>query len=193
MSNNYSIFTSDMDNFSNPQKSFLFSVLFFDSTGYNYRYASSDENQFYPYKADLPQQQNTLVKRWYFGTYRRDVINADRGGSTAIEFYLRCSANQNLKLLQFLGIPIGGEFLDEEQRLKHVEFNRRFDRIEIVTRDDTFEDGNIYTLYNCNVEKVSIGTLDSSSNDMLRLTASITYDTFDVRKSDEGRFRDDFR
>ena len=191
MSNNYSIFTSDLDNYTDPQKACIFSVNFYDSTGYNYRYNSQDENQFYPYKVDLPQQQNVLVKRWYFGTYRRDVINSDRGGSTTIEFYMRCNGSRNIKLFQFLGVPIGGEFLDEEQRLKHVEFNRRFDKIEIISRDNTFEGGNIYTLYNCNVEKVTLTSLDSSSEDMVKLTASIAYDTFDVMESEEGKYRDD--
>ena len=190
MSNNYSIFTSDLDNWADPQKACLFSVNFYDSTGYNYRYTGED-NQFYPFKVDLPQQQNTLAKRWYFGTYRRDVINSDRGGSTSIEFYLRCKGKLNLKLFQFLGVPIGGEFLDEEQRLKHVEFNKRFDKIEIISRDNTFEGGNIYTLYNCNVEKVSMNPMDASSDDILKLTASITYDTFDVYPSEEGKYRDD--
>jgi hypothetical protein len=191
MSNNYSIFTSELDEFANPQKDFLFSVLFYDSTGYNYRYSTPEENQFYPYKVDLPQQQNTLAKRWYFGTYRRDVINSDRGGSTAIEFYMRCSSSMNLKLLQFLGVPIGHEFLDEEQRYKHVEFNKRFDKIEIIARDDTFEDGNTYTLYNCNVEKITLSTLDASSQGILKLTATIAYDTFDVHPSRESKFRSD--
>ena len=192
MSNNYSIFTSDLDNWADPLRNNLFSVEFYDSTGYNYRYTAEDR-QFYPYKADLPQQQNVLVKRWYFGTYRRDVINSDRGGSTTIEFYLRCDAKKNLKLFQFLGMPIGGEFLDEEQRYKHVEFNRRFDKIEIISRDNSFDNGNIYTLYNCNVEKVSLTSMDASSNEIVRLTASIAYDTFDVHESKEGRFRDDVR
>ena len=191
MSNNYSIFTSDLDNFADPQKNNLFSVIFYDSTGFNHRYSSPEENQFYPIKADLPQQQNVLVKRWYFGTYRRDVINSDRGGSTSIDFQMRCSSSMNIKLLQFLGVPIGEEFLDEEQRFKHVEFNKRFDKIEMIVRDNKFEDGNTYTLYNCNVEKVILNSLDASANDVLRLTATIAYDTFDVRPSKEGRFRDD--
>ena len=97
----------------------------------------------------------------------------------------------NIKLLQFLGVPIGEEFLDEEQRFKHVEFNKRFDKIEMIVRDNKFEDGNTYTLYNCNVEKVILNSLDASANDVLRLTATIAYDTFDVRPSKEGRFRDD--
>ena len=88
-------------------------------------------------------------------------------------------------------MPIGGEFLDEEQRLKHVEFNKRFDKIEIISRDNTFEGGNIYTLYNCNVEKVSMNPMDASSDEILKLTASITYDTFDVYPSEEGKYRDD--
>lgn len=190
MSNNYSIFTSELNDWSDPQRNNLFSVNFYDSSGYNYRYRS-DDNQFYPFKADLPQQENKLVKRWYFGTYRRDVINSDRGGSTTISFYLRTNGRHNLKLFQFLGMPIGDEFLDEEQRYKHVEFNRRFDKIELVVRDNTFDGGNIYTLYNCNVEKVTLDSLDASSSEILKLSASITYDTFDVIESEEGKYRMD--
>lgn len=189
--NDYNIFTAEIDNFADPMHTDLFSVYFYNTLGYSYRYPEQDANQFYPAKCDLPKQTNTLVKRWYFGTYRRDVINSDRGGETTMDFYMRCDQSHNLKLLQFLGVPIGNEFLDEEQRYKHVEFNKRFDKIEIVTRDNKFEDGMIYTLYNCNVQDVGFTSLDAESSTILKLTATITYDTFDAHRSRASEWRDD--
>lgn len=191
MANEYSIFTSELDNFADPMRSDLFSVIFYDTTGYTYRYSSGDSGQFYPVRAGLPKQTNVLVKRWYFGSYRQDVINSDRGGETALEFQMRCDQSLNMRLVQFLGIPVGSEFLDEEQRLKRTELNRRFDKIEIFARDKTFDDGLVYTLYNCNVKEISFTDLDASSSEILRLTANVSYDSFDVRASKEGRYRDD--
>lgn len=189
--NDYNIFTSDLENYADPMRTDLFSVYFYNTMGFAYRYPDPEANQFYPFRTDLPKQSNVLCKRWYFGTYRQDVINSDRGGEITMEFYMRCQQKRNLKLLQFLGVPIENEFLDNEQRYKHVEFNKQFDKIEIVTRDNTFEDGMIYTLYNCNVKEVSLTSLDASSTEILRLTATVTYDTFDAHESKESRYRDD--
>lgn len=183
--NDYNIFTSEMDILADPARSDLFSVRFYDSAGFNYRYSTEETNKFFPSKATLPKQENVLAKRWYFGTYRQDVINSDRGGETNIEFYMRCDSSYNMKMVQFLGVPIGNQFLDEEQRYKHVEFNKRFDKIEIVTRYNTLADGEVYTLYNCNVKSVQFGELDASNNELRRLTATVTYDTFDVRPVEE--------
>lgn len=183
--NNYSIFTSELDVLADPARTDLFSVAFYDSLGFNYRYTAEESSKFFPTKATLPKQDNVIVKRWYFGTYRQDVINSDRGGETNLEFNLRCDASYNMKIIQFLGVPIGNQFLDEEQRYKHIEFNKRFDKIEIIPRYNTLEDGEVYTLYNCNVKGVSFGELDSSSSDMRKLSAVVTYDTFDVRQVEE--------
>jgi hypothetical protein len=185
MSNNYSIFTTELNNFSDPQRTDLFEVLFYDSTGYTYRYAATESHQFYPVKASLPRQANVIAKRWYFGTYRQYVINSDRGGETNIEFYLRSEPGKNIRLFRFLGVPIGGEFLDEEQRYKHVEFNRRFDKVEIITRSQNFKRGTVYTLYNCNVKDINFPELDARSSEALTLNVPITYDTFDVAEYDE--------
>lgn len=183
--NNYNIFTSELDLLADPARTDLFSVAFYDSFGFNYRYAADESSKFFPTKATLPKQDNVIVKRWYFGTYRQDVINSDRGGETNLEFNIRCDASYNMKMIQFLGVPIGDKFLDEEQRYKHVEFNERFDKIEIITRYNTLDDGEVYTLYNCNVKSVNFGDLDAASSDMRKLTALVTYDTFDVRKMED--------
>ena len=180
MSNNYSVFTTEIDNFSDPQRTDLFSVLFYDSSGYTYRYAATDSHQFYPLKTSLPKQSNVIAKRWYFGTYRQYVMNSDRGGEISIDFYLRSDSSKNIKLFKFLGVPIGGEFLDEEQRYKHVEFNRRFDKVEIITRSQNFDKGTIYTLYDCNVKDLSLPDLDARSSDALILSLQVAYSTFDV-------------
>ena len=191
MANEYNIFTSEIDNFADPMRTDLFSVTFYDTRGYSYRYAVLDSSQFYPVRATLPKQSNILAKRWYFGSYRQDVINSDRGGETTLEFYMRCDQPYNMKMLQFLGMAIGDEFLDEELRYKHIEFDKNFDRIEIVTRDNEFKDGLIYTLYNCNVHEISFGDLDASNSEILKLTANISYDTHDIRASKEWKYRDD--
>ena len=191
MANEYNIFTSEMDNLADPMRTDLFSVNFYDSEGYSFKYAVADTSQFFPARATLPKVSNVLAKRWYFGTYRQDIINSDRGGETSIEFLMRCDQSYNIRMLQFLGMAIGEEFLDSEQRYKHVEYDKKFDKIEIVTRDNEFKDGMIYTLYNCNVHELSFNELDGGSSDILKLTATITYDTHDVHTSKEWKYRDD--
>ena len=185
MEEQYNIFTSELDTFADPMRTDLFSVVFYDSTGFTFRYAASESNQFYPFRAGTPKQSNVLAKRWYFGTYRQDVINSDRGGEIPVEFYMRCNAKQNMQLIQFLGVPIGNAFMDEEQRYKHVEFNKKFDKIELIVRDQKFESGLVYTLYNCNVKEVGWTELDASSSEIYRLTASVAFDTFDVHPVEE--------
>lgn len=191
MANEYNIFTSELDNLADPMRTDLFSVIFYDSSGYTYKYAVLDSSQFYPHHATLPKQSNVIAKRWFFGSYRQDVINSDRGGETTLEFYMRCDQNYNMKLLQFLGEAISDEFLDEEIRYKHIEFDKKFDKIEIITRDNQFKDGLIYTLYNCNVHELTLSDLDAGSADILKLTATVTFDTHDVRSSKEWKYRDD--
>ena len=183
MSNDYSVFTSELENFADPKRSDLFSVTFYDTAGYTYRYAELDSKNFYPVKCGLPKQTNVLAKRWYFGTYRRDVINSDRGGEINMDFALRCDSARNLKLFQFLGVPVGDRFLDDRRRYKHPEFNRRFDKIEIVTRNSAFNGGDVYTLYNCNVSDLSSSDLDARTSDQVYLSVTIAYDTFDVREA----------
>jgi len=107
MANEYNIFTSEMDNLADPMRTDLFSVNFYDSEGYSFKYAVADTSQFFPARATLPKVSNVLAKRWYFGTYRQDVINSDRGGETSIEFLMRCDQSYNLRMLQFLGMTIG--------------------------------------------------------------------------------------
>ena len=104
---------------------------------------------------------------------------------------MRCDQTYNMKLLQFLGEAISDEFLDEEIRYKHIEFDKKFDKIEIITRDNQFKDGLIYTLYNCNVHELTLSDLDAGSADILKLTATVTFDTHDVRSSKEWKYRDD--
>lgn len=188
--NDYNIFTSELNNLADPRRTDLFSVIFYDSSGSPYRYSAGDANTV-SVKANLPKQHNIMAKRWYFGTYRRDVINSDRGGETNLEFYLRCDPSKNIRLMTFLGVPIGEEFLDEEQRYKHVELNKQFDRIEIISRTNTFNDGEIYTLYNTNVQDISFTDLDAESTNQLKLMATVTYDTFDVKRSNESDYRSD--
>ena len=185
MSNNYSIFTTDIDNFADPMVNNLFSVVFYDGMGYNYRYSMEENKEFYPIRVQLPKQTNILAKRWYFGTQRQDVINSDRSGETSLEFILHCEPGKNLRLFQFLGLPLGDQFLDEEQRYKHPEFNRRFDRIEIIVHNREYDGGILYTLYNCNVHEVQPKDLDYSGNEILTITVSITYDSFDVKEFEE--------
>lgn len=187
----YNIFTSDMNNLSDPQRTDLFSVVFYDSTGFSYRYSTPESSEFFAFRSGLPKQSNVLAKRWYFGTYRRDVINSDRGGEIPIEFYLRSARGYNLKLFQFMGMPIGEEFLDEEQRYKHVEFNKRFDRIELTLRSSSFKNGTVFTLYNCNVKDLDLNEVDAQDSNVLRLTATVSYDTFDVRNANESKYRPD--
>ena len=180
----YSIFTTELDNFADPMMSNLFSVNFYDSTGYNYRFEMDESREFYPIRAQAPKQTNTLAKRWYFGTQRQDVINSDRSGETTLEFILHCDSGKNLRLFKFLGMPLGNLFLDEEQRYKHPEFNRRFDRIELVLHDKDYESGILYTLYNCNVHEIQPKDLDYSNSEMMTITVNVAYDTFDVQQYD---------
>ena len=182
MTRNYSIFTTGINDFPDPMSNNLFSVVFYDATGYNYKYSMEESKLFYPIRAQIPKQTNTLAKRWYFGTQRQDVINSDRSGETTLEFILHSSSNMNLNLFQFLGIPLGDQFLDEERRYKHPEFNRRFDRIEIILHNRNFEGGIVYTLYNCNIHEIQPKDLDYSGNETMTITVNVAYDTFDVKE-----------
>lgn len=182
---NYSIFTSELDNFADPMSNNMFTVVFYDDTGYSYRYSMDESKEFYPIRAQLPKQTNTIAKRWYFGTAKQDVINSDRTGDTSLEFILYCDSGKNLRLFKFLGMPIGDQFLDEEQRYKHPEFNRRFNRIEIVLHNKNYDSGVVYTLYNCNIREIQPKELDYSSADILTVTVTVSYDTFDVKEWEE--------
>lgn len=185
--NTTTMFTSNLDNLSNPQASYLYKVTFdgADITGIADNLVEINNNDdAVSMTATLPKATVKTVTQWYKGTPKTRIVNQDRSGDTNLTFIIRREglgklANLfNLKGFNLDDLPIDGFY--------HEEFYRSFNKLHIYLLKSNgyrpryiLNSNNVnaeFTLFNCVVTSLDFGEVSYEDSQMVKLNVTIHYD-----------------
>lgn len=186
--NTTTMFTSNLDNLSNPQACYLFKVVFdgaADVDGVSDSLVEINNNDdAVSMTATLPKVSVKTVTQWYKGTQKTRIVNQDRSGDTSLCFIIRREGLGKLKDL----FNIQGFNLDDlnASEFYHQEFYKAFNKLHIYMLKSNgyrpqyiLNDSNVnvkFTLYNCVVTSIDFGELSYEGTDMVKMTATVHYD-----------------
>lgn len=192
-----SVFSSQINNLANPQKSWLYKVQFYLAGNSNSVKAAVGEGDpedveedltseltcagsiMYPtMKMSMPKVENKTVERWYKGTKKTSVINQDRSGTSELEIQLRSDLGYNADLFSLIGCGSWQSTI-EDSTWKHTEFTtaQKYELMDLTLMSDVGgEDSGVIRFFNPIIQNVSFTELSYTSSEVVSMHITVHYD-----------------